>query len=99
MIIKHNLSKEDAEVIGLQVLGFIASDPGQLERFTSSTGVSIEDLRQRAGSVEISLACLGEILKNEPDLLMFCANANIEPDKVRLAEALLDGIQQDDEWH
>lgn len=96
---KHNLSREDAEVIGLQVLSFIASDPGQLERFTSTTGVSVEDLRQRAGSVEVSLACLGEILNNEPDLLMFCANANIEPDNVRLAEAVLEGIQQDDEWH
>lgn len=95
MMKKLSLSKEEAEILGIQILTFIASDPEQLERFTKNTGVTVEDLQQRAGSVEISLACLGEVLKNEPDLLMFCANANIDPEKIRLAEAVLEGLPQD----
>ena len=97
MIKKHNLSRDDAEIIGLQVLAFIASDPALLERFASTTGISGDDLRQRADSVEILSACLGEILKNEPDLLMFCSNANIEPQHIKLAETILEGSPREDQ--
>ncbi len=95
---KNNaISHEDAEILGLRVLAFIASDPALLERFTNTTGVSVEDLRQRANSSEILLACFNELLRNEPDLLMFCANAGIEPETVRLAEAILEGLPRDDQ--
>ncbi|MEM7749390.1 MAG: DUF3572 domain-containing protein [Pseudomonadota bacterium] len=91
------ISREEAEILGLRVLAFIASDPALLERFSSTTGVSVEDLRQRANSPEILLACCNEILRNEPDLLMFCANANIQPETVRVAEAILEGLPRDDQ--
>ena len=94
---KLTLSHDEAEIIGIQALTFIASDPAQLERFANNTGVSPEDLRQRAGTVEILLACLGELLKNEPDLLMFCANSNIPPESIQIAEAVLDGSIRDAE--
>ncbi|MEM9359974.1 MAG: DUF3572 domain-containing protein [Pseudomonadota bacterium] len=91
------ISREEAEILGLRVLAFIASDASLMERFSNTTGVSVEDLRQRANSDEILLACFNEILRNEPDLLMFCANANIQPETVRLAEAILEGLPQDDQ--
>ena len=97
MIKKRNLSRDDAEIIGLQALAFIASDPALLERFASTTGISGDDLRQRAGSTEILSACLAEILKNEPDLLMFCSNANIEPEHIKFAETILEETQREEQ--
>lgn len=94
---KLKLSHEEAEIIGIQALTFIASDPAQLERFAINTGVSAESLRQRAGTSEILLACLGELLRNEPDLLMFCANSNIPPESIQIAEAVLVGTIRDAE--
>lgn len=95
MIKKHALSREEAEILGLQALAFLASDPALLERFASTTGISGEDLREHADSPEILIACIGELLRNEPDLLMFCSNANIEPERIKLAETILDERPRD----
>ena len=97
MIKRHALSQEEAEIIGLQVLAFIASDPALLERFTSTTGISGSDLRQRADSPEILGACLAELRKNDSDLLMFCSNANLEPEYIVEAESMLEGTPRDEQ--
>ena len=91
------ISHEEADIISIQTLTFIASDPAQLERLAINTGVSAKGPRQRAGTSEILLACLKKILKTEPDLPLFCTNSNTPLERVQIAEAVLDGTIRDAE--
>jgi len=78
--IPNHIPLENAETIALQALAFIASDAARLSNFTALTGVSLEDLHQRASELDVLAAALNALLQDEPSLLMFCANAAIQPD-------------------
>ncbi|MEO0809520.1 MAG: DUF3572 family protein [Pseudomonadota bacterium] len=84
------VSQSDAETIALQALAFIASDASLLEKFTSTTGVSIEDLHARAGQRDVLAAALQWLMQNESALLMFCANNAHPPDIMQFVAHLLE---------
>jgi hypothetical protein len=66
------LSPERAEILGLEALGWLAGDPGALERFLNASGVSADDLRLAAGSPDLSVAVLDFLLSHEDLLQAFC---------------------------
>ncbi len=80
---------ETAEILALQVLAFIAGEPARLQTFIESSGISLDDLHQRATDHDVLHACLDAVMHDESALLMFCANAAIEPDAIAHAERAL----------
>ena len=82
---------EAAETMALQVLGFIASDPDRLADFVATTGITAQDLTRSAEHRDVMAASLEQLLQDEANLLMFCANAGIPPAAIARALAALTG--------
>lgn len=90
---------EEAETIALRSLGFLASEPTQLERFLSETGLTPDEIRNNAGSREVLEAALTVLVNDETLLLTFAANAGLHPEDVVAAHRHLaaDGGRQEPE--
>ena len=72
----HAMSPERAEILGLEALSWLVGDSEALDKFLSASGVSGDELRDAAGSPELTVAILDFLLAHEPILLAFCdANA------------------------
>jgi hypothetical protein len=82
-------AREQAETVALQGLAFLASEPTQLERFLSETGLAPDEIRANAGSREVLEAALTVLLNDEALLLTFAANAGIQPEDVVEAHTYL----------
>ena len=83
--------QRDAELIGIQALGFLAGEPERLERFLALTGVLPEDLRRRAGEPELLAAVLDHVLADETLLFLFADAAGLHPSEVADARRELPG--------
>jgi hypothetical protein len=83
------MSPENAEILALQALAWLAGEPDQLQRFLNLSGLDAAALREAAGSSALNLAVLDFLLGHEPDLLRFCESAGIDPaDPARARRAL-----------
>lgn len=87
------MSKDDAEVLALQVLAFLLADPTQTSRFLSLTGLSPDDLRGVSSSRELQAATFDYILSDEGLLLSFCQEAGVDPTIMGPAHQLLTGSE------
>jgi hypothetical protein len=85
------LSREEAEVIALKALGFLANDMARLERFLALSGVSPQGIRQAAESPQFLAGLLQHLLTDESLLLTFTAEQDLDPRLPALAAALLAG--------
>ncbi len=85
------LDQDAAETLGLQALGFLASDPSRLTRFLTLTGLDTSSLRDAAATPGILAAVLGHLLGDETLLLVFAEETRIPPERVSEAEAVLTG--------
>jgi hypothetical protein len=72
------MSPERAEILGLEALTWLVSEPDALARFLAASGVSGADLREAAGSAELSVALFDFLLANETLLLTFCEASGSE---------------------
>jgi hypothetical protein len=81
----YSMPLDAAETLALQALAFIAADPGRLTAFVQETGVSLDQLHINATDPVTLLSVLEALLRDEPNLLMFTANAGLEPDAVARA--------------
>ena len=86
----HNDSVESAEILALQVLSFISSDPNRLSEFEAATGITIIDLRKRAGDRDVLRAALSALMMDESALLMFSANASVPPEQIGIALQIIE---------
>jgi hypothetical protein len=86
---KKPLSLDEAEVIALKALAFLAEDPGRLTRFLELTGLSPAELRQNANSTQILSAVLEYLTGDESLLLVFAASNGLEPTDIVPAQELL----------
>jgi hypothetical protein len=80
-----------AEEIGLRALVFVTEDKARLVRFLGDTGLTPEDLRQRAGEPGMQAAILEYLLGNEPELLVFAAGVGVDPEMIEPLRVLLAG--------
>jgi hypothetical protein len=80
---------EAAEVLAARALAFLAAEPGQLARFLALTGLGPDDIRRQIGSPELFTAVLEHLAQDEPLLLVFAAGAQIAPEDVGRALAVL----------
>ena len=82
---------EDAEVIALRALGFLASDGERLERFMALSGLTLPAIRQQAGDPAFLAGVLDHVLGDQSLLLMFAEAEDLRPEQVERCRARLPG--------
>ena len=85
----HAMSPERAEILGLEALSWLVGDPEALEKFLAASGVSGDELRDAAGSPELTVAILDFLLAHEPILLAFCKAGGSDSQSVHRARQTL----------
>jgi Protein of unknown function (DUF3572) len=84
-------SREAAEILALQALGFIAEEPERLADFLNVTGLTIEYIRTAARRPDFLAGLLEHMLADESLLIAFAATSGIDPGDVARAHSALDG--------
>jgi hypothetical protein len=85
----YSIEVEQAEVIAIRALGYLAQNAEQLSRFLGLTGLTIETLRNDAGSHQVLAAVLDHLVGDESLLLTFAATAAISPQDIAAAHVRL----------
>ncbi|PTQ71272.1 DUF3572 domain-containing protein [Celeribacter persicus] len=88
------MQQESAEVIGLKVLAWLASEEEIFPVFLGSSGVSAGELMARAGEVEILTAVLDFVTMDDAWVHACAAATGLDPhDPMRARQALPGGAQ------
>lgn len=85
------MSRDEAESLAVEALGFIAADADRLGRFLSLTGLGPDTLRQAAREKGFFGQVLGYLVEDEATLLDFAADSGKNPVSIAAAHALLAG--------
>ena len=85
------LPRDQAELVAIKALGWIAGQPELSGAFLAATGATAEDLRIRADDPEFLGFVLDFLLADEEALVAFCTDAGIDPDRPMRARAGLPG--------
>ncbi len=86
---KARLTLEDAESLALQGLTFLAAEPERMSRFFALTGLGPDELRLWAETPRLQAAVLEHLMGDESLLLVFAAEAAIDPGDAVPARRLL----------
>jgi hypothetical protein len=84
-------SREAAETLAIQALGFLAEEPERLGAFLSVTGIAHEDIRQAAREPGFLAGVLDHMLGDESLLMAFADSAGLEPASIARARHALGG--------
>ena len=87
-------TREAAENLALEALGWLVANDDLLPVFLGSTGLGEEDLRQRADDPELLAAVLDFLLMDDVWLTAFCDDRDVPYHQVTTARAELPGGQQ-----
>lgn len=90
------IARENAEMLAVQALSFLAEEPERLGIFLSLTGIGPEAVREAAGAPGFLAGVLEHILDNETLLLAFADNAGVDPADIIRARHALGGIWERD---
>ena len=88
---REGMTRESAETVAIQVLGFIAEEPERLDRFLALTGIGPESLRDAAREPNFLLGVLDHLASDETLLRSFAEQREIAPEVVTMARDLLAG--------
>ena len=83
-------SPEEAEILAIGALAFLAERPEALAGFLQLTGLNPADLRNAAGESGFLAGLLDYVLANEALLVDYAADAGIAPEEIARARARLD---------
>jgi Protein of unknown function (DUF3572) len=83
------LSFEEAEIIALKALAFMANDAERLGRFLALSGVSPGDISGTAADRHFLAGVLNHLLQDESLLLTFAAEEDLDPRLPALAAETL----------
>lgn len=83
------MQPEEAEVLALKALSFLAEGEKRLDRFLAATGMDVADLRAGASDGAVLGGILDYFLLNEGLLLAFCESSGLSPKLASQARALL----------
>ena len=86
-----SISRDGAESLAVEALGFLAEDPERLGQFLAASGIGPEMIRSAAADPGFLAGVLDFIASDEPRLLAFAQHAGIDPRTVERAQALLGG--------
>ena len=73
------MNRDAAELIAIQALGFLASDPKELNGLMASTGLDPQSLKTSALDVGTLVGVLDFLLQNEDRTLAFCDAQDLQP--------------------
>lgn len=91
------MQQETAELIGLKVLGWLASNDEIFPIFLGSSGISPAEIKDRAGEVEVLSAVLDFITMDDNWVNACAQETGLDPfDPMRARQALPGG--QDVSW-
>lgn len=90
------MQRARAEVIGVAALGWLAGQPEDFGAFLAAGGLTLEDVRARAGEAEFLGFLLDFLLGDEALLREFTGAHRLSPDAPMRARAALPG---GDVWH
>lgn len=91
MMKQTSLTRNEAELIAIRALEFLASDPDRLGRFLTLSGVSPATLREGMGDPAFLAGVLDHLLGDESLLFEFCAFADIDASVPATAHTALVG--------
>ncbi len=84
-------SREAAESLAIQALGFIAQDPDRLAGFLSASGLRAEGIRSAARQPHFLAGVLEHMLADESLLVAFADSAGLDPATIARAHGALGG--------
>jgi hypothetical protein len=84
-------SREAAEMLAIQALGFLAEDPERLGAFLSTTGIPIEGIRDAVQEPGFLAGLLDHMLADEKLLIAFADSAGLDPASIAKARRALGG--------
>ena len=82
-------SGKDAETIGVEALGFMASNPEVLRRFLDVSGMEAGQLREAVSKPSFFVGLLDFVLAHEPTVLDFATAAELDPAEIGIARERL----------
>ena len=85
------MTPENAEIMALKALGWLAGEEDGLQRLLDQSGLDADAMRAQAGTRELGTAILSFLLAQEDLLLQFCEAEDVAPKDVHLALHRLDG--------
>ncbi|HCX66155.1 DUF3572 domain-containing protein [Parvibaculum sp.] len=88
------MTRDEAELLAIRALGHIAADEDLLGDFLALSGLSVDELRSRAGEAEFLGAILDFLLSDEARLLAFCESEELDPRLPGRARVALPGGEQ-----
>ena len=88
-------STEDAEVIALKALSFLATDPERLSRFMDLSGLGIGDIRASAEDPAFLGGVLDHLLADDSLLLIFAEEHGLKPERIGQLRRKLPGAAVD----
>jgi hypothetical protein len=81
--------REEAELLAIQALGFIAEEPERLNGFLSTTGIPLGHIRAASAEPDFLAGVLEHMLGDESLLIAFAASAGIDPAEIARARSAL----------
>ena len=85
------MTSNDAEIMGLKMLGWLASQEEAMPRFAALSGLDPVDLLAHASDPTMLGGMMDFVLSDEPLLLAFCEENDIHPESPAQARQLLPG--------
>ena len=89
-------SRQHAELLAIQALEFLATDPERLARFLMASGIAPQQVRSAAAEPEFLAGILDHLGAEEALLLAFAQHAGIDPADVARARRALPGASWGD---
>jgi Protein of unknown function (DUF3572) len=81
--------REVAEIVAIQALNFVASDPERLGLFLAETGIGPQNLRAAATDPAFLASVLDFVLRDDATLKAFAKAAELHPTNVAAAREVL----------
>jgi hypothetical protein len=88
-------STEEAEVLALKALVFLAAEPDRLSRFMELSGLGLDTIRASAGDPAFLGGLLDHMLADQSLLLIFAEEHGLKPDRIGQLRRKLPGAQID----
>ncbi|MFC3060350.1 DUF3572 domain-containing protein [Paenirhodobacter populi] len=85
------MRRDSAQVTGLKVLGWLASEDEIFGAFLGATGASLDDVRAGAEKPAFLISVLDFVLQSDDWVLAAAAAAGQPPQEIGLARAVLGG--------
>jgi len=82
--------QEIAEMVAIQALSFLASDPERLGQFLSDSGIGPQTLRTAASDPKFLAGVLDFIMRDDATVTAFSETSQLDPRAVANAREVLD---------